>query len=298
MRIIFMGTPEFAAVALTALLDAGRDVVAVYSQPPRRAGRGQKQQPSPVHSLAEARGLPVETPVNLKDTDAQAAFAGYRPDVAVVAAYGLILPPPILDAPVHACLNIHASLLPRWRGAAPIQRAIQAGDPESGITIMQMDAGLDTGDMLATRTVPVGPATTGGDLHDSLAALALEAGALTPTPQPEAGVTYAHKIDKAETRLDWTQPAADLANRIRAFNPWPGTVFELDGQRIRVLAAVATEGKGSPGTRLGDHEVGGLTIACGQGALRLLQVQRPGKAVMDVDAFLRGWPADAPFEIA
>ena len=304
MRIIFMGTPDFAAVALTALLDAGRDVVAIYSQPPRRAGRGQKQQPSPVQSLAEARGLPVESPVSLKDTDAQATFAGYRPDVAVVAAYGLILPPAILDAPTHGCLNIHASLLPRWRGAAPIQRAIEAGDPESGITIMQMDPGLDTGDMLATRAVPIGAATTGGELHDALAALggdmivtaleALEAGTLAPTPQPEAGVTYARKIDKGETRLDWTQPATGLANKIRAFNPWPGTMFELDGQRIRVLAAEATDGNGPPGTRLDTH----LTIACGQGALRLLQVQRPGKAVMDVGAFLRGWPADAPFEIA
>ena len=303
MRIIFMGTPDFAATALQALLAAGRDVVAVYSQPPRRAGRGQKQQPSPVQALAESRGLPIETPVTLKEDAAQATFAGYGADVAVVAAYGLILPQAILDAPAHGCLNIHASLLPRWRGAAPIQRAIEAGDTESGVTIMQMDAGLDTGDMLMTRKVPIGPATTGGELHDALAVLGaemivdaltqLDAGALTANPQPDRGVTYAHKTDKAETRLDWSRSAADLANKIRAFNPWPGTFFELDGQRIRVLAAEAVDGSGAAGTRLDDR----LTIACGAGALRLTLVQRPGKAAMDVDAFLRGWPRDAAFEI-
>ena len=303
MRIVFMGTPDFAAVALAALLDAGRDVVAVYSQPPRPAGRGQKHRPSPVQALAEKKGLPVETPASLKPDEARTVFEAYRPDVAVVAAYGLILPPAILDAPPHGCLNIHASLLPRWRGAAPIQRAIEAGDRETGVTIMQMDAGLDTGDMLLTRTVPIGAGTTGGELHDALADLGaamivdalalLDAGALTPTPQPEDGVTYARKIDKAETRLDWTQPAADLANKIRAFNPWPGTFFELDGQRVRVLAARAVAGMGAPGTRLDD----GLTIACSDGALRLTEVQRPGKAVMDAAAFLRGWPRDAAFEI-
>ena len=307
MRIIFMGTPDFAATALQALLDAGREVVAVYSQPPRRAGRGQKQQPQPVHALAAAHGLPVETPATLKDGGAQAAFAAHAPDVAVVAAYGLILPQPVLDAPAHGCLNIHASLLPRWRGAAPIQRAIEAGDTTSGITIMQMDAGLDTGPMLMSSNTPIGPATTGGELHDTLAALggamvgdaldALAAGTLTPTPQPEAGVSYARKIDKAEARLDWTRPAADLANRVRAFNPWPGAVFELDGQRVRVLAAEAVAGAlnetAAPGTRLDDR----LTIACGAGALRLTRVQRPGKAAVDVAAFLRGWP-DGPLEIA
>ena len=303
MRIIFMGTPDFAATALAALLDAGREVVAVYSQPPRPAGRGQKARPSPVQTLAERHGLPVETPTSLKADAARAAFAGYAPGVAVVAAYGLILPPDILAAPARGCLNIHASLLPRWRGAAPIQRAIEAGDRETGVTIMQMDDGLDTGDMLLTRKVPIGPETTGGELHDALAALGaktivealerLDAGTLSPTPQPAAGVTYARKIDKAETRLDWALAAADLANKIRAFNPWPGTFFELDGQPIRVLAAEAAEGDGAPGTRLG----AGLTIACGRNALHLTEVQRPGKAAMDADAFLRGWPRDAALEI-
>jgi methionyl-tRNA formyltransferase len=303
MRIVFMGTPDFAAVALAALLDAGRDVVAVYSQPPRPAGRGQKDLPSPVHVLAGEKGLPVETPTSLKTGAARANFEGYAPDVAVVAAYGLILPPAILAAPAHGCLNIHASLLPRWRGAAPIQRAIEAGDRETGVTIMQMDEGLDTGDMLLTRKIPIGTATTGGELHNALADLGaamivealalLDAGALTATPQPEDGVTYAHKIDKAETRLDWTQPAADLANKVRAFNPWPGTFFELDGQRIRVLAAEAVAGDGPPGARLDD----GLTIACGHRALRLIQVQRPGKSALDAADFLRGWPRDAAFRI-
>ena len=301
MNLVYMGTPEFSVPALDALVAAGHKVLAAYTQPPRPAGRGQKEQPSPVQRAAERHGIPVRAPKSLRDAAAQAEFKALGADLAVVAAYGLLLPKAILDAPLRGCLNIHASLLPRWRGAAPIQRAIEAGDAESGITIMVMDEGLDTGPMLLAESVPIGPKTTAAMLHDALAALGaklvvralagLESGALLPAPQPEAGVTYAKKIAKEETRLDWRTPAALLERRIRAFNPFPGAWFEVKGERIRVLAATATDRArdAAPGTILDAQ----LTIACGEGALRPTSLQRAGKAPVAADAFLRGFPLPA-----
>ncbi|HEY7607949.1 MAG TPA: methionyl-tRNA formyltransferase [Alphaproteobacteria bacterium] len=298
MNLVFMGTPDFSVPALEALIAAGYRVIAVYTQPPRPAGRGQKEQPSPVQRAAEAHGLTVRSPKSLRDEAAQAEFKALGADLAVVAAYGLILPKAILDAPLRGCLNIHASLLPRWRGAAPIQRAIEAGDAETGITIMVMDEGLDTGPMLLKESVPIAPATTAGALHDALAVLGAKlivravAGlvdeSLIPVPQPAEGVTYAKKIAKEETRLDWHAPAAVLERRIRAFNPVPGAWFEARGERIRVLrgAAEAARAGAAPGTVL-DAE---FRIACGEGALRPLELQRAGKAPMDAAAFLRGFP--------
>ncbi|MET3473158.1 methionyl-tRNA formyltransferase [Novosphingobium sp. 1529] len=291
MRVVFMGTPEFAVPTLDALVAAGHDVVAVYSQPPRPAGRGKKLQPSPVHLAAERHGLPVLTPVGLKGADEQAAFAAYGADVAVVAAYGLILPAAILAAPAKGCLNVHGSLLPRWRGAAPVQRAILAGDVHTGITIMQMERGLDTGPMLATVATPVASKTAGA-LTAELATLGADLmvrvladlASFTPEVQPEAGVTYAAKIDKAESRLDFVQPAEQVERQVRAFAPAPGAFFELDGERYRVLAAQVVAGEGAPGTVLDDV----LTIACGQGAIRPLTVQRAGRPAMDTAALLRG----------
>ena len=293
-RIAFMGTPEFALPALSALIEAGHEVACVYTQPPRAAGRGKMARATPVHAFAHMAGLEVRHPESLRDPNEQAAFAALKLDIAVVAAYGLILPKPILAAPRHGCLNIHASLLPRWRGAAPIQRAILAGDAESGVTIMQMDAGLDTGPMLLQERVPITPDTDAGELHDMLAALGaqmivealdrLRAGSLTETPQPADGVTYAAKIDKAETRLDWTRPAAELVRRINAFSPAPGAWFELDGERIRVLSAEAKAGEGEAGTVLDER----LTVACGDGALRILGLQLAGKTAMAAESFLRG----------
>jgi methionyl-tRNA formyltransferase len=294
MRVVFMGTPAFAATALAAIADAGHEVACAYSQPPRPAGRGHRETRSDVHELAAARGIPVRTPARLRDPAEHAAFAALQADIAVVAAYGLILPRPVLDAPRHGCINIHASLLPRWRGAAPIQRAILAGDRESGITIMRMDEGLDTGPMLLRAAVPIGPQTTAGELHDALAALGarlivealalLATGDAAATPQPDAGVTYAAKISKDEARLDWTRPAGELARVVRGFNPVPGAFFELEGERIRILAAEQIGAHGAPGTVLDDR----LTVACGDGALRALVVQRSGRAAMDAHAFLRG----------
>ncbi|MBB3359648.1 MULTISPECIES: methionyl-tRNA formyltransferase [unclassified Novosphingobium] len=292
MRVVFMGTPEFAVPTLDALVAAGHDVVAVYSQPPRPAGRGKKLQPSPVHLAAERHGLPVLTPVSLKGADEQAAFAAHGADVAVVAAYGLILPAAILAAPAKGCLNVHGSLLPRWRGAAPVQRAILAGDVHTGITIMQMERGLDTGPMLATVATPVAGKTAGA-LTAELATLGADLmvrvladlASFTPEVQPEAGVTYAAKIDKAESRLDFAQPAEQVERQVRAFAPAPGAFFELDGERYRVLAAqVADDAAGTPGTVLDEA----LTIACGQGAIRPLTVQRAGRPAMDTAALLRG----------
>jgi len=297
MNLVFMGTPDFSVPALEALAAAGHTVLAVYTQPPRPAGRGQKEQPSPVQRAAERLGIPVRALKSLRDAAAQEEFRALRADLAVVAAYGLILPKTILDAPLRGCLNIHASLLPRWRGAAPIQRAIEAGDAETGITIMVMDEGLDTGPMLLKESVPITPGTTAGTLHDALAALGaklilracagLESGALVPVPQPGDGVTYAKKIAKEEARLDWTAPAAMLERRIRAFNPVPGAWFEAKGERIRVLAAVAEPRKRdtAPGTILD----AALTIACGEDALRPTSLQRAGKAPMPADALLRGF---------
>jgi len=289
-----MGTPAFAATALAAIADAGHDVACAYSQPPRPAGRGHRETRSEVHELAAARGIPVRTPARLRDPAEHAAFAALDADIAVVAAYGLILPRPVLDAPRHGCINIHASLLPRWRGAAPIQRAILAGDRETGVCIMRMEEGLDTGPVLLRAAMPIGDEATAGTLHDALAALGarlvvealrgVAAGTLRAEPQPEAGVTYASKIAKEEARLGWTRPATELARAVRGFNPFPGAFFELGGERIRVLAARAEPGRGEPGTALDDA----LLVACGEGALRALVVQRAGRAAMDAADFLRG----------
>ncbi|MEX2452014.1 MAG: methionyl-tRNA formyltransferase [Rhodospirillales bacterium] len=297
LRIIFMGSPDFSVPILRALIEAGHEIVCVYAQPPRPAGRGHKERPCPVHAFARDRNLPVRTPRTLKDDSAQAEFAALAADIAVVAAYGLILPQAVLDAPRFGCVNVHASLLPRWRGAAPIQRAILAGDAESGVTVMQMDAGLDTGAMLMQGTVPIEADTTAQVLHDRLAGLgaalivrALEgiaAGMLTPTPQPEDGVTYAAKIERGEGRLDWTQSAGALERHVRAFTPWPGAWFEYGGERIKVLQVRAIEGNegGAPGTVLDER----LTVACGDGAVRLERLQRAGRSALDAATFLRGF---------
>lgn len=299
LRLIYMGTPGFAVPALKTLIAAGHDIVCVYSQPPRRAGRGQKARPSPVQAFADDKGIPVRTPKSLRDPEEQAAFAALDADAAVVAAYGLILPPAILEAPRFGCLNIHASLLPRWRGAAPIQRAILAGDTQSGVTIMQMDEGLDTGGVLLSEAVPITMETTASNLHDALAARGgplvvealdgLAAGTLKATPQPETGVTYAEKLSRDEGRLDWTRPAPYLARAVRAFTPWPGAWFEHDGARIKILEACVESGSATPGTIIDDR----LTIACSEGALRLLTVQRSGRAAVDAESFLRGYDLPA-----
>ncbi len=299
MRLAFMGTPDFAVPVLAALLEAGHEVACVYSQPPRPAGRGHREQPSPVHAYAAGRGLPVRTPRSLKGADEQDAFRALGLDAAVVAAYGLILPEAVLAAPRLGCLNVHASLLPRWRGAAPIQRALLAGDAESGVTIMQMDKGLDTGAMLLAAAVPITPATTAPDLHDRLAELGArlivralaqaEEGTLRPKPQPAEGVTYAAKLEKDEGRIDWSQPAAEIERKVRALNPWPGVWCEVAGERLKVLAATPMAGEGSPGTLLSAP----LVVACGQGALALERVQRAGKAPMSAAELLRGFPVPA-----
>ncbi|SDZ78110.1 methionyl-tRNA formyltransferase [Rubrimonas cliftonensis] len=299
MRIAFMGAPAFAATALEEL--AGRDgfeIAAVYSQPPRPAGRGKKLQPTATHALAERLGLPVRTPPTLRDAGAQADFAALRLDAAVVVAYGLILPQPVLDAPRLGCVNLHGSLLPRWRGAAPVQRAIMAGDAETGVCVMQMEAGLDTGPVLARAATPIGPEETAGALAARLALLgaplladtltALEAGLTTPERQPDAGATYAAKIDKAEARIDWTAPAARLARLVRGLNPAPGAWTEAGAERLKILLAREEPGAGAPGALLDDR----LLVACGDGrALRILRAQRPGKGAMDADELLRGFHA-------
>jgi methionyl-tRNA formyltransferase len=292
MRVIFMGTPEFSVPVLDALVAAGHEVAAVYCQPPRPAGRGKRDRPSPVQARAEALGLPVRHPVSLKGAEEQAAFAALGADVAVVVAYGLILPQPVLDAPRLGCLNIHASLLPRWRGAAPIHRAIMAGDAETGVCIMRMEAGLDTGPVLLRAAVPIGAQETTGALHDRLsglgARLIVEAlarlDALAPVPQPEAGVTYAAKIDKAEARVDWSRPAEQVDRQIRGLSPFPGAWCMVAGERVKLLASRVAEGTGAPGEVLD----GAATVACGQGAVRLLRLQRAGRAAQDADEFLRG----------
>jgi len=296
LRLAFMGTPDFAVPSLTALAAAGHEIACVYSQPPRPAGRGHKEQTSPVHRLAEERGWRVRTPASLKGADEQRAFADLTLDAGVVVAYGLILPSAILAAPRLGCLNLHASLLPRWRGAAPIQRAILAGDPETGVTVMQMAEGLDSGPILLQRAVPIGRATTAATLHDELAALGadllvaalagLAAGTLAGRPQDEAAARYADKLARAEGRLDWSRPAAELARQVRALTPWPGAFAELPaGGRLKVLAAEAVDDAGgTPGELLDDA----LTVACGVGALRLVEVQKAGKAPLTGAAFLRG----------
>ncbi|MCB1311855.1 MAG: methionyl-tRNA formyltransferase [Sedimentitalea sp.] len=294
MRIIFMGTPEFAVPALEALAEAGHEIVAVYSQPPRPAGRGRKDRSSPVQARAEALGLPVRHPASLKSSEVQAEFAALKADVAVVAAYGLILPQPVLDAPGRGCLNIHASLLPRWRGAAPIQRAIMAGDAETGICIMAMEAGLDTGPVLLRARMPIGAEETAGELQARLARMGAELivealeqlDALVPEPQPAAGVSYAAKIDKAEARVDWTRPAEEVDRQIRGLSPFPGAWCEIGGARVKLLGARLAEGSGAPGEALDDA----LTVACGVGAVALTRLQRAGKGAQEAPDFLRGWP--------
>lgn len=292
-----MGTPEFAATILAGLVEAGHRVRAVYTQPARPAGRGHRMQPSPVQGVAERYGLAVHCPTTLRDPAAQAEFAAIAADAAVVAAYGLILPAAMLQAPRLGCLNVHASLLPRWRGASPIQRAILAGDAETGITVMQMDEGLDTGPILLQRTTPIGAKETGGELGERLAALGsnlmLEAldgvahGTLTARPQPSDGATYAAKLRRDEAWLDWRRPALALERQVRAFDPWPGAYFLGRGERIRILAANAEPGPGEapPGTVLDER----LAIACGEGVLRPLRLQRSGRGALDAAAFLRGF---------
>ena len=304
MRLVFMGTPEFAVPVLSDLIGAGHSVVCVYSQPPRPAGRGQKARLSPVHAYAEAHGIPVRTPDRLSALSDQELFRDLQADAAIVVAYGLILPRPILEAPRLGCINVHASLLPRWRGAAPIQRAIEAGDTMTGVTIMMMGEGLDTGPMLLSQAVPIGPTTTAGELHDRMAPLGgplvvqaldgLSAGTLAPEAQPNEGVTYAQKIDKTEAAIDWRLPAETLDRKIRALTPWPGAYFEIAGregrpERVKILVAQAVEGSGVPGHAMDDRG----TIACGEGALRLIEVQRAGKAPMKIGAFLNGFPLPA-----
>ena len=319
LRLAFMGTPDFALAPLRALLDAGHEVVCVYTQPPARAGRGHKVQPSPVQQEAESRGIQVRTPDSLKDADAQQAFADLKLDAAVVVAYGLILPQPILEAPKLGCVNVHASLLPRWRGAAPIQRAILAGDAESGVTIMQMDTGLDTGPTLARERAEITPDTDAGQLHDTLAEMGakliaptlekLAAGELTPAPQPEKGATYARKLTTDDRKLDWSRPAIELERLIRAFAPTPGAVATLppakqerktpddkaddkeaaaEGETLKVLrariAGAAPTGT-TPGTVMNAQD---FTVSTGLGCLTLLRVQRGGKKPMDAEEFLRG----------
>ena len=291
MRLIFMGTPAFSVPALDALVEAGHDIVAVYTQPPRPAGRGKKDRPSPVHARAEEHGLKVRHPASLKGEDEQAAFAALGADIAVVVAYGLLLPGPVLDAPAKGCLNIHASLLPRWRGAAPIQRAVMAGDTETGVCIMQMERGLDTGPVLMREATAINAGDTAGDLHDRLssmgARLIVETLAhldeLAPEPQPEDGVTYAAKIDKAEARIDWSRAADEVDCHIRGLSPFPGAWFEAAGERIKALRSRVAEGGGTPGSVLG-----ATTIACGSGAVELTELQRAGKRPMSRDEFLRG----------
>ncbi len=302
LRLGFMGTPDFAVPALAALIEAGHDVATVYSQPPRPAGRGHKLQPSPVHLFAESRGLAVRTPAALRDPAAQGDFVALGLDAAVVVAYGLILPKPVLAAPRLGCLNIHASLLPRWRGAAPIQRAILAGDAESGVTIMQMDEGLDTGPMLLQERTAIDPAETGASLHDRLSAMGakaivaaldgLAAGRLPATPQPADGVTYAAKLSREEARLDWRKPADALERQVRAFDPWPGAWFEVPGdsgpERVRVLTARLDGGARG---QAGWVAPGTLSVSCGDGrALELVTVQRAGRKAMVANDFLRGFP--------
>lgn len=301
MRLAFMGSPDFSNGTLRALIAAGHEVVCVYAQPPRPAGRGQKERLCPVHAEAEKHGIPVRTPKSLKDPEAQQAFHDLKLDVAIVVAYGLILPQAILDAPRLGCLNVHASILPRWRGAAPIQRAILAGDSETGVAIMKMDAGLDTGHVLAEARTSISADETGQTLHDRLAMMGAElmaetlpeyaAGNIEPTPQIEDGVTYASKLEKYEGLLNFNDTVQELDRRVRAFSPWPGTYFEFDGKRIKVMSAEIsdTPPNAPPATVLDDC----LTIACANGTFRPTRIQRPNKSAMETDLCLRGFPIDA-----
>ena len=298
MKLGFLGTSEFAVPALGALVDAGHDVIAVYTRAPKPAGRGQQERRTPVHERALALGLPVLTPKSLRSDDEAQAFKALDLDAAVVVSYGHILPKSFLDAPVLGCINIHGSLLPRWRGAAPIHRAILAGDAETGVTIMRMDEGLDTGPMLLAESTPISAADTAETVHDRLAELggrlivstldALVGRSIDPVPQPDDGVTYAHKLGKEEGALDWRRPAAELERKVRAFHPWPGTWFDVEGERIKVLGAALTLAAGAPGT-VSIGRDGFPVVACGVGGLKLLKLQRAGKSAQAADAFLRGF---------
>jgi methionyl-tRNA formyltransferase len=304
MRLIFMGTPDFSVPTLVALAAAGHDIAAVYTRVAKPAGRGMEMQPTPVEREARRLGIPVHTPKTLKDAAAQDTFRAHNAAAAVVIAYGLILPKSVLEAPELGCFNVHASLLPRWRGAAPINRAIMAGDAESGVTIMKMDEGLDTGAMAMGERIKIGADMTAGELHDALSRLgadlmaralaALERGSLTLTPQPAQGVTYAEKITNAETRIDWTKSWKQVHDHIRGLSPFPGAWFELNGVRVKVLRSTKGEGSGAPGTTLDDK----LTIACVDGAVRLVQIQRAGKQPMSAEDFLRGTPVKAGTKVA
>jgi methionyl-tRNA formyltransferase len=295
MRLIFMGTPDFAVRVLEALVKAGHEIAAVYTQPPRPTGRGKKPRPSPVQAKAEALGLPVRTPLNFKAEADRAAFAALGADAAVVVAYGLILPQAVLDAPRLGCFNLHASLLPRWRGAAPIQRAIMAGDAETGVCVMRMEAGLDTGPVVACARTPITAGDTGATLHDRLAEIGAPlmvealAGPLTATPQPKVGVEYAAKIDKAEARVNWSRPALEVDRMIRGLSPFPGAWCEIGGERVKLLLSRVEPGDGAPGEVLDDR----LLVACGEGAVRLLRLQRAGKGAVAAEDFLRGFPVAA-----
>ncbi|MDP3545086.1 MAG: methionyl-tRNA formyltransferase [Phreatobacter sp.] len=298
LRVVFMGTPDFAVPTLSEIIGQGHEVVAVYTRAPKPAGRGMDEQKTPVHRLADRFGIPLFTPRTLREEQAQRDFASLGADVAVVVAYGLILPKPVLDAPALGCLNLHGSLLPRWRGAAPIQRAIMAGDSETGVMVMQMDEGLDTGPVAMVEKIVIGPDMTAQDLHDRMATLgadlmvralaALDRGSLAFVPQAAEGVTYAAKIDKAEARIDWSRPAAEIHNKVRGLSPFPGAWFEADlgkgPERVKVLRTTLAAGTGAPGTLL-DHD---LTVACGDGAVRLVEVQRAGAKAMKAIDFLNG----------
>ena len=301
LRLIFMGTPDFSVPALKKLIKAGHDILCVYSQPPRPAGRGQKECPSPVHVFAKAQGLEVRTPKSFKTIDVLSEFCDLNADLAVVVAYGLILPKVALGAPKLGCINIHASLLPRWRGAAPIQRAIQAGDKKSGVTIMQMDEGLDTGNILVIQEIPLYMGIIASKLHDLLSNIGanlivstldnLQGGGIIPKKQPKVGVTYAAKLKKIEGRIDWSRPALEIDRLICAFSPWPGVWFEYKGELIKVFKVITLEivKEEIPGTIL-DHQ---LTIACGEDAIRIIELQRPGKKRELTAEFLRGYHIDA-----
>ncbi len=295
-RLVVMGTSAFAVPAMRRLIERGHRIVAVYTQPPRPSGRGHATRPTPMHEAAERLGLPVETPASLRDPDIQARFRAHAADLAVVGAYGLLLPQAVLDAPRLGCINLHASLLPRWRGAAPIERAILAGDAMTGMSIFQMERGLDTGPVLAMAPTPIGPQDTAETLHERLAAMAADmlpgvvddllAGRAPAQPQPKEGVTYAHKLERAEGRIDFAEPAAVLARRLRALNPRPGCWCEVKGERLALLAGRAVGGGGPPGTVIGLP----LTVACGEGALRLDMVQRQGRKPMAAEDLQRGFP--------
>lgn len=301
LRIVFMGTPDFAVPTLSEIVGAGHDVAAAYTRAPKPAGRGMDLKKSPVHQLAEGFGIPVFTPTSLRDREAADTFASHDADVAVVVAYGLILPADILSAPREGCLNLHASLLPRWRGAAPINRAIMAGDKETGVAVMKMEAGLDTGPVAMTERVPIGADDTAGDLHDRLARLGadlmhralggVERGGLRFTPQPDEGVTYAAKLTNAETRIDWNRPAAMIHDHVRGLSPFPGAWTQIDAgrgpERLRVLRTTLCDGYEPSGKSAGTLLADGI-VACGQGAVRIIQVQRAGKTPMMWDEFQRG----------